>query len=62
MLVTSGATYAVLFREEKFRRFLKEINNRPELTHVWLVTDSEDAFAGDARRDRSEPDHIDAIP
>ena len=45
MLVPPGATYAVLFREEKFRRFLKAINNRPELTHVWLVTDSEDAFA-----------------
>ena len=45
MLVPPGATYAVLFREEKFRNFLKAIKDRPELTHVWLVTDSEDAFA-----------------
>jgi adenine-specific DNA-methyltransferase len=45
MLVPPGATYAVLFREEKFRRFLKAIAGREELTHVWIVTDSEDAFA-----------------
>jgi adenine-specific DNA-methyltransferase len=45
MLAPPGATYAVLFREEKFRKFLKAIADRHDLTHVWLVTDSEDAFA-----------------
>lgn len=45
MLTPAGAPYAVLFREEKFRKFLKAIAGRDELTHVWIVTDSEDAFA-----------------
>lgn len=45
MLVLPDVPYAVLFREEKFRKFLKAIANRDELTHVWIVTDSEDAFA-----------------
>lgn len=45
MLVPPRAPYAILFQEERFRRFLKAIAGRPELTHVWLVTDSEDAFA-----------------
>lgn len=45
MLVPPGATYAVLFREEKFRRFSKALEGRSEITHVWIVTDSEDAFA-----------------
>ena len=37
--------YAVLFREEYFRKFRKALETRADLTHVWLVTDSEDAFA-----------------
>jgi adenine-specific DNA-methyltransferase len=45
MLVPAGAPYAILFRDDKLRRFLKAIEGRSELTHVWLVTDSEDAFA-----------------
>jgi len=45
MVVPAGGTYAVLFREDKFRKFLKAISGRNELTHVWIVTDSEDAFA-----------------
>jgi adenine-specific DNA-methyltransferase len=45
MLVPPGMPYAVLFREERFRRFLKALTGRADLTHVWLVTDSEDAFA-----------------
>lgn len=44
-LVPAGAPYAILFREEKFRKFSKLIETRPDITHVWLVTDSEDAFA-----------------
>lgn len=45
MLVSPKAPYAFLFREEKFRTFNKAIAGRPDITHVWLVTDSEDAFA-----------------
>lgn len=45
MLVPSGMPYAVLFREQKFRRFLKAIAENDRLSHVWLVTDSEDAFS-----------------
>jgi adenine-specific DNA-methyltransferase len=45
MLVPIESTYAVLFREEKFRKFIKAIAGREDLTHVWIVTDSEDAFS-----------------
>ncbi|MBZ5640259.1 MAG: hypothetical protein LAO51_16055 [Acidobacteriia bacterium] len=45
MLVPQGSRYAVLFREEQFRRFRKAVESRPDLSHVWIVTDSEDAFA-----------------
>jgi adenine-specific DNA-methyltransferase len=40
-----GAPYAVLFRESGFRKFKDDLCNRPDVTHVWLVTDSEEAFA-----------------
>jgi adenine-specific DNA-methyltransferase len=40
-----GSTYAVLFREGSFGKFRKALEARPEVTHVWLVTDSEDAYA-----------------
>lgn len=45
MLVPPNGKYAVLFREEKFRKFSKLIEGRPEIRYVWIVTDSEDAFA-----------------
>jgi adenine-specific DNA-methyltransferase len=45
MLVPASGTYAVLYREERFRKFLAAITGREDLTHVWIVTDSEDAFA-----------------
>ena len=45
MLLPTGHTYAVLFQEEKFRKFSKDLEARPDITHVWIVTDSEDAFA-----------------
>jgi adenine-specific DNA-methyltransferase len=45
MLVPPSGKYAVLFREEKFRKFSKLIEGRPEVRYVWIVTDSEDAFA-----------------
>jgi adenine-specific DNA-methyltransferase len=37
--------YAVLFREEAFRKLERELKGRPDVTHVWIVTDSEEAFA-----------------
>jgi adenine-specific DNA-methyltransferase len=44
-LLTDGVPYAVLFRESRFRGFHRALEKRSELTHVWLVTDSEEAFA-----------------
>jgi len=43
MLVS--APYAVLFKEELFRRFCRSVAEDQSVTHVWIVTDSEDAFA-----------------
>jgi adenine-specific DNA-methyltransferase len=40
-----GGKYAVLFHEKAFRRLRKALESRPDVTHVWIVTDSEDAFA-----------------
>jgi adenine-specific DNA-methyltransferase len=45
MLVPQKAPYAVLFREERFKQFSKALEGRADIAHVWLVTDSEDAFA-----------------
>jgi adenine-specific DNA-methyltransferase len=40
-----SSTYGVLFRESRFRHFGEALERRPEVTHVWLVTDSEEAYA-----------------
>lgn len=45
MLLLPGHPYGVLFQEERFRKFALAIAARPDITHVWIVTDSEDAFA-----------------
>ena len=45
MLMPAGHRYAILFQEERFRKFAKALEERPEISHVWIVTDSEDAFA-----------------
>lgn len=45
ILAPADSTFAVLFREERFRKLQKLLTDRPDITHVWLVTDSEDAFA-----------------
>jgi adenine-specific DNA-methyltransferase len=39
------STYAVLFREASFRRFRDALRERPDIMHVYLVTDSETAYA-----------------
>jgi adenine-specific DNA-methyltransferase len=37
--------YAILFDESAFRKLRRALESRPDVTHVWIVTDSEDAFA-----------------
>ena len=44
-LVIPEAGYAVLFREDVFRDFEEALAGRDEITHVFLVTDSEEAYA-----------------
>ena len=39
------STYAVLLRDSRFKDFLEAVHKRPDLTHVWLVTNSESDFA-----------------
>ena len=41
----AGSRYAVLFDESAFRKLRKALETRPDVTHVWIVTDSEDAYA-----------------
>jgi len=43
--IPATSTYGVLFKESRFRQFKHALAQRPDVTHVWLVTDSEDAFA-----------------
>lgn len=37
--------YAVLFDDSGFRSLRRALEARPDVLHVWIVTDSEDAFA-----------------
>ena len=39
-----GSTYGVLFDEQQLASFVKAVEARPAVTHVWLVTNSESAF------------------
>lgn len=41
----AGSRYAVLFEEKSFRAFAEQLRKRADVTHVWLITDSEVAFA-----------------
>ncbi len=40
-----GTPYAILFKESRFGPFLQALDARPDVTHVFLVTDSEEAYA-----------------
>jgi adenine-specific DNA-methyltransferase len=40
-----GSTYGILFRDSRFRRFREALEEQTDVTHVWLVTDSEEAYA-----------------
>lgn len=43
--IPKGSTYAVLFREDRYRAFAAALAERTDLTHVWIVTDSQAAYA-----------------
>lgn len=43
-IVPEGCPFAVLLQEHKFSEFLTQIKNRNDITHVFLVTNSDDAF------------------
>lgn len=45
MMVSGKSNYAILFRDDRFNKFTRAISAHSQLTHVWIVTDSEDAFA-----------------
>jgi len=45
MLIPAGAPFAVLFEEGKAREFAEKLAKRPDITHVFIVTDSPEAFA-----------------
>ena len=40
-----GSSYGILFKEAKFQKFRIALKDHPEVTHVWMVTDSEEAYA-----------------
>lgn len=40
-----GSHYAVLFDDSSFRSLRRALDARPDVLNVWIVTDSEDAFA-----------------
>jgi adenine-specific DNA-methyltransferase len=44
-LLPDNSPFAVLLDEDRVRPFIKAITGRPDITHVWVVTDSEAAFA-----------------
>lgn len=45
MLLPKDSPFAVLLRESAFRRFSAALEERGDVTHAWIVTDSSEAFA-----------------
>ena len=43
-VVNDGCPIAVLLQEQKFHEFIQKVNVRPDITNVFIVTNSEDAF------------------
>jgi adenine-specific DNA-methyltransferase len=43
-LLPKNSRYALLVQEEHFAEFKRELKERPDITHVFLVTDSEEAY------------------
>ena len=44
MLIPEHNPFAILLNESHLARFSKEVARRKDITHVFLVTDSEEAF------------------
>ena len=44
-LLPPGSPFAVLLRESALRKLSTALSTRPDVSHVWIVTDSERAFA-----------------
>ncbi len=44
-LIPDEAPWAILLDDSRFAKFRAAIEKRPDLTHVWLVTTSEESFA-----------------
>lgn len=57
-LIPEANPFAVLMRETRFREFLAKIEGRDDLTHVFLVTNSDKAFH-DMKADL--PEHLTAV-
>ncbi len=57
-LIPDGCPFVVLMREGRFREFLAKIEGRTDLTHVFLVTNSDSAYH-DMRSDL--PEHIEVV-
>lgn len=57
-LIPEGCPFVVLMREGRFREFLVKIKDRTDLTHVFLVTNSDSAYH-DMRDDL--PEHVEAV-
>jgi adenine-specific DNA-methyltransferase len=43
--IAPSSPYAVLFKPSRLKKFLAAIDNRHDVTHVWVVTDSDEAYA-----------------
>lgn len=42
--IPKNSPYAVLIQEDHFAEFKRELKERPDITHVFLVTDSDEAY------------------
>lgn len=43
--IPDGSSYGVLFRESRFRQFRQALEARPDVSNIYLITDSEEAYA-----------------
>lgn len=53
--IAPASPYAVLFKSSRLRRFLSALESRPDVTHVWVVTDSDEAYA---EASEAVPEHV----
>jgi adenine-specific DNA-methyltransferase len=43
--IAPESPYAVLFKTSRLRKFVERLDRRSDVTHVWIVTDSDSAYA-----------------